>query len=47
MGLIMLSWCVTITIFCSIVCLETVASGPNDVSNNQLKCADVQESDSV
>ena len=36
----MLFWCVVITIF-YIVCFEGVACGPDDVSNNRLKCAQV------
>ena len=37
---IVLSWYVVLTIFC-IVCLEEVARGLDDVSNNRLKCEDV------
>ena len=36
----MLSWCVGIKIF-GIVCLEAVARGLDDVSNNRLKHLDV------
>ena len=33
----MISWCVDITIYC----IEAVARGLDDVSNNRLKCADI------
>ena len=36
----MISWCVTITIYC-IVCFEAVVRGLDDVSNNRLKCTDI------
>ena len=38
----MLTWSVAITIFC-IVCLDEVAHGLDDVSNDRLNCADVPE----
>ena len=41
----MLFWSVAITIIfeCSIVCLEAVARRLDDVSDDWLKCEDVQE----
>ena len=38
----MLTWSVAITIFC-IVCLEEVARGLDEVSNDRLNCANVPE----
>ena len=36
--LLSLSWCVSITIFCIVICFETNAGGIDYVLNNRLKC---------